>query len=74
MKKLFFTFIAILSIIAVNAQCSMCVATIESNQESMVGRGLNSGILFLMAMPYILMSIVGFIWYRNYKNKQAQLN
>ena len=74
MKKFTLSLIAILSVVAVNAQCSMCVATIESNQESMVGSGLNSGILFLMAMPYILMGTVGFIWYRSYKVKQAQLN
>ena len=52
------------------AQCAMCAASVESNDENLVGQGLNAGILFLMSAPYILVGTVAFIWYRNYKKSK----
>tara|TARA_B100001173_G_scaffold286762_1_gene274664 strand:- start:516 stop:746 length:231 start_codon:yes stop_codon:yes gene_type:complete len=48
------------------AQCAMCKAVVETNLESggSIGAGLNDGILYLMAIPYISMIAIGFIWYR----------
>lgn len=75
MKKIIivFYFLSLFSINESNAQCAMCKATAESNMKdgkSTVGRGLNSGILFLMSVPYI-MAATGFgIWYYNKKKKQ----
>ncbi|MBV6403886.1 MAG: hypothetical protein IT228_11195 [Flavobacteriales bacterium] len=51
--------------------CAMCKATVEGQQQAFggeqnIGRGLNSGILYLMAAPYVLLfllfrkKIVGF--------------
>jgi hypothetical protein len=59
------------------AQCAMCKATVTENVISGKGKGqgLNSGILYLMAFPYIIASVIGFFWYRAYKKKQkAVLN
>ncbi|WP_114783372.1 hypothetical protein [Botryobacter ruber] len=60
------------------SQCAMCRATVESNvgtgskePESDVGAGLNKGILYLMAIPYILIGTVGFFWYRNSRKSHA---
>lgn len=41
----------------VEAQCAMCKASTESARAnaSNIGNGLNKGILFLMAIPYILL-------------------
>lgn len=41
----------------VEAQCAMCKASTESAQKTTgsIGNGLNKGILFLMAIPYILL-------------------
>lgn len=38
-------------------QCSMCRAVAESSQNSgsSIANGLNTGILYLMAFPYILL-------------------
>ena len=49
----------------VNAQCAMCKAVVEANLESgdTKGAGLNEGILFLMAMPYIAVLIFGVFFY-----------
>ena len=55
------------------AQCSMCAATVEANGKEQGGgfaAGLNTGILYLMVVPYILFSVVGFIWYRSAKKRK----
>ncbi len=64
-----------------NAQCAMCRATVESNvgtgskePESQVGSGLNTGILYLMVIPYILIGTVGFLWYKSNKKKNVSTN
>jgi hypothetical protein len=59
------------------AQCAMCKATVNENVVSGKGKGqgLNTGILYLMAFPYIIGSVIAFFWYKAYKkNKQAQLS
>ena len=50
----------LLAPIDISAQgCAMCKAVVESEQNfggaQAVGRGLNNGIMYLMATPYILM-------------------
>lgn len=53
------------------AQCPMCKAAAESSIESgsTMALGLNSGILYLLLMPYILIAVVAGVWYYNYKKK-----
>jgi len=48
------------------AQCAMCKSTVESgsaNGESMA-RGLNTGILYLMAIPYVILMIGGYFFFK----------
>lgn len=62
------------------SQCAMCRATVESNvgtgrghdHESDVGSGLNTGILYLMAVPYLLVATVGFLWYKSSRKKKDE--
>ena len=51
------------------AQCPMCRMAAESNLEhgGSSGQGLNTGILYMLLMPYILVGSIGVIWYRNRK-------
>ncbi len=52
------------------AQCSMCRQAAESNLkqgENQRGRGLNHAILYLMAVPYVLGGIGGYVIWRNRK-------
>ncbi|WP_306641883.1 hypothetical protein [Sanyastnella coralliicola] len=43
------------------AQCVMCKAVAEDSADSGgIGKGLNSGILYLMGIPYLLM-VIGFV-------------
>ena len=57
----------------VDAQCAMCKAVVEANLESggSIGAGLNDGILYLMAMPYISILVVGLIWYNLKKDPKS---
>ena len=49
------------------AQCPMCRMTAESNLKAggSAGKGLNRGILYMLAMPYLLVGTMGYIWWRN---------
>lgn len=53
------------------AQCSMCTLNAEQSVqgENTQGKGLNDGILYLLAMPYIAIAALGFLWYKKYKKK-----
>jgi len=42
-----------------NAQCAVCRAVVESGNTSQAA-GLNSGILYLMIFPYLLVGIIVF--------------
>ena len=54
------------------AQCAMCVTALENSPE---GRGMaasfNRGILFLLAVPYAILSTVGVVVFRAHRRKQA---
>lgn len=49
------------------AQCAMCRASMEnsisSNSENF-SAGLNMGILYLFVTPYLLIGLIGYLWYR----------
>ena len=43
------------------SQCAMCKAAAESsieNNPNSVAKGLNSGIIFLLTLPYVVVSII----------------
>ena len=48
------------------AQCAMCKAVVESG-DAEIAESVNSGILYLMAFPYILVGIGAYFLYRNWK-------
>ena len=63
--------------IDVNAQCAMCKAVVETNLESgdTKGVGLNNGILYLMAIPYIAALVFAILYYiQNKKSNPSLLN
>ncbi len=66
----------VLSIKPVKAQCAQCAATIESNAKSgdKTANGLNKGILFLLAAPYLAVAAVGLVWYKKYRRKNVNIN
>jgi uncharacterized membrane protein len=57
------------------AQCPMCKASVESSQRAntkSVGMGLNYGIFILLGSVYIIICIVGVMFYRYYKKSSLQ--
>ncbi len=58
------------------AQCAMCQATVESNIKAggTTGKGLNGGIMYLLAAPYIAMAGIGFLWYKKYRKKNVAID
>src|SRR5690606_40078341 len=56
-----------------SAQSAMCSlnaenATINGNTQ---GNGLNDGILFLLAIPYLIAVGIGILWYTKYRKKNS---
>jgi len=52
------------------AQCAMCRASLESAGDKSQVEAVNDGIVFLMAVPYILVGIIGIVIYRMYNKKK----
>ena len=54
----------------------MCRGSVESsmgNGRNNVGVGLNTGIMFLFVTPYIIVAVIGYLWYRNStKNRRVK--
>jgi len=46
------------------AQCAMCRAVLESEGNADVAEGINDGIVYLMAIPYVLIAGIGIVIYR----------
>jgi len=70
MKKPVFFFIFFLICSQSFSQCAMCKAVAESDSfgKELFFQGLNTGILYLMLIPYILLSIAFTYNYLNRKN------
>ncbi len=58
-----------------SAQCAMCKAVVETNLESggTKGAGLNDGILYLMAFPYLAAVGFGILYYLQKKKTRNSL-
>ncbi|MBC7387661.1 MAG: hypothetical protein H7329_00480 [Opitutaceae bacterium] len=61
------------------AQCAMCKASVEKSESEAASfnkraTGLNAGILYLMAIPYILAGIIAFYWYKTSNKERDRKN
>lgn len=74
---LVFIFILAFSETELAAQCAMCKATAENSireGKATIGLGINTGILYLAAFPYLIVATLGYLWYRgNRKRKLMDL-
>ena len=73
---LFITFTILFISVDISAQCAMCKAVVETNLETgdTKGVGLNNGILYLMAIPYIAALVFGIIYYLQNKKSNHSLH
>jgi len=65
-----------ISIQPVKAQCEQCAANIATNKQNggTTANGLNKGILFLLACPYLAAAIVGGVWYKKFRRKDINID
>jgi len=47
------------------AQCAMCRAVLETEDGGNKAEAVNDGIVYLMAFPYILVAVVGYVVYKS---------
>ena len=54
----------------ITGQCPMCKISAESNMRDggTAGNGLNTGILYMFVLPYLIVGSLAFLWVRNRKN------
>lgn len=75
LKPLWLTFL-MLSLCTGNAlaQCAMCRAAVETNMSegSNLGAGLNAGILYLAAFPYMIIFGIAILWFRKSQLKRVK--
>jgi hypothetical protein len=57
--------------IAATAQCAMCTKTAQQLGEK-PAEGMNSGILYLMFAPFVLVGFIGYRWHKNNKAVEEQ--
>lgn len=68
-RKILFFLFSFFFFLQTNAQCAMCRAVLESEEGQKTAKGINHGIVYLMAFPYILAAGLGFFIYRKLKKK-----
>lgn len=58
----------------VEAQCPMCRMSAESNLKDggTAGKGLNMGILYMLATPYLIVGTVGLVWWYNRRKEDER--
>lgn len=72
MKKLIFSLTLVFAAaLEASAQCAMCRSTLEnnfSNGDPGIAAGINTGILYLLMLPYVTIVVVGILWYKSTRN------
>ncbi len=80
MKRYAYIVVGILAMMVMSsadllAQCAMCRGSVEStmgNGRNNVGVGLNTGIVYLFVMPYLIVAGIAYFWYRTSKKNQKE--
>lgn len=73
----FLSFVVLLTVVPfqeTDAQCAMCSLNAENSTQggNTQGKGLNNGILFLLAMPFLIGAGVGILWYTKFRHKETK--
>ena len=73
MKKFLFGIVFLVISISTQAQCAMCRAALESEEGGVKAEAVNDGIVYLMAIPYILVGVLGYAIYRLKYGKKKEI-
>ena len=52
-----------------SAQCAMCRASLQGDENMAKAEAVNDGIVYLMIIPYVLIGAIGYYIFRMYKKK-----
>ena len=73
MKNLLLTVLVVACLVMLNfsaeAQCSICTKTVQQ-MGNKAAEGFNSGIIYLMLVPYAAIGIVGYKWWKGNHEKE----
>ena len=70
-KRALFALILFLCSTISDAQCAMCRAALESEEGGQKAKAVNDGIVYLMAFPYLLVGILGYVIYKSRTKKKV---
>lgn len=70
LKLFLFINCSLLIVHSTKAQCAMCRAQLEGMDDNSLAKSVNDGIVYLMAVPYILVAVVCFFIYRSFQKKK----
>jgi hypothetical protein len=73
-KALFFAIAFCLLPFAFFGQCAMCRASLQNEANKAAAEGVNDGIVYLMAIPYILVAGVFYAVYRLKQKKKEKVS
>lgn len=78
MRKLLLALILFMAMaIDSSAQCAMCRSTLEnnfSNGDPGIAAGINTGILYLLVLPYLAVIVIAVVWYKSTKHGEKQFS
>jgi hypothetical protein len=74
MKKYIISIIiSLFLVLETYAQCAMCRAVLESEEGQSTAQGVNDGIMYLMAIPYLLVGGIAFMIYWKYFREKKEI-
>ena len=73
-KRFYFLLLTCFFFLEGNAQCAMCRASLQNEANKAAAEGINDGIVYLMAIPYILVAGVFYAVYRLKQKKKEQVS
>lgn len=56
------------------AQCAMCRASLQNEANQTTAEGINNGIVYLMAIPYVLVAAAAYAVYKIRTNRKKEQN
>lgn len=72
--KVYFLLFTCFFLLEANAQCAMCRASLQNEANKAAAEGVNDGIVYLMAIPYILVAGVFYAVWRLKQKKKEQVS
>ena len=73
LKRLLAFLILTITHVMVYAQCAMCKGQLESTSDTHVGLAVNDGILYLLALPFLMILSVSLIVWSRVRKQKRQL-